>query len=42
MSAAKSPLVLEYIGGESGLIVIAGLVIVDLLLIRQMPKLSPR
>ena len=41
VSAAKSPLVLEYLGGESGLIVIAGLVIFDIILVRQLPKLKP-
>jgi uncharacterized protein len=48
LTKTKSPLVLEYIGGESGLIMIAGLVIVNIALIRYMrrpgfrPKLSAR
>lgn len=36
VSETKSPLVLEYIGGENGLIIIGGLVIIDLLPIRFM------
>ena len=36
MSQTKSAMVLEYIGGESGVIEIAGLLIVDLVLIRLM------
>jgi uncharacterized protein len=36
ISETKSPLVLEYVGGESGMIMIAGLVIVSILAIRFM------
>jgi membrane protease YdiL (CAAX protease family) len=36
VSQTKSPMVLEYIGGESGLIVIGGLLIIDILLIQTM------
>jgi membrane protease YdiL (CAAX protease family) len=48
LTQTKSPLVLEYVGGESGMIMIAGLLIVDIVLIRYMrsagfrPKLSAR
>ena len=34
VSATQSPVVLEYIGGESGLVMICGLLIADLILIR--------
>ena len=36
VSATQSPVVLEYIGGESGLVMICGLLIADLILIRVM------
>ena len=48
LTQTKSPLVLEYVGGESGMIMIAALLIVDIVLIRYMrtagfrPKLSAR
>lgn len=48
LSKTTSPLVLEYVGGESGLLMIAALLIVDIGLIRYMrsagfrPKLSAR
>lgn len=48
LTQTKSPLVLEYVGGESGVIMIAGLLIVDIALIGYMrragfgPKLSAR
>ena len=48
LTKTKSPLVLEYIGGESGLIMIVALLIVDIGLVRYMrsacfrPKLSAR
>ncbi len=38
VSATQSPAVLEYIGGESGLVMIGGLVIADLILIRVMGR----
>jgi membrane protease YdiL (CAAX protease family) len=43
VSATQSPAVLEYIGGESGLVMICGLLIIDLILIRVMARsrLSP-
>ena len=41
VSATQSPAVLEYIGGESGLVMIGGLLIVDLILIRAMRRLPP-
>jgi membrane protease YdiL (CAAX protease family) len=43
VSATQSPAVLEYIGGESGLVMICGLLIADLILIRVMARsrLSP-
>lgn len=34
LSATKSPVVLEYVGGESGVVMIAGLAIADLVLLR--------
>jgi uncharacterized protein len=36
VSQTKSPAVLEYIGGESGIIMIAGLVVINLVLVRGM------
>lgn len=48
LTQTKSPLVLEYVGGESGVIMITGLLIVDIALIGYMrstglrPKLSAR
>jgi membrane protease YdiL (CAAX protease family) len=36
VSETKSPIVLEYIGGESGLLMIAGLLIVNVLLVRRL------
>ncbi|MFO1130917.1 MAG: CPBP family intramembrane glutamic endopeptidase [Hyphomicrobiales bacterium] len=36
LSVSKSSLVLEYIGGESGVVMIAGLIIADLVLLRVM------
>jgi hypothetical protein len=39
VSATQSPAVLEYIGGESGLVMICGLLIADLILIRVMARL---
>jgi membrane protease YdiL (CAAX protease family) len=43
VSATQSPAVLEYIGGESGLVMICGLLIADLILIRvtARSRLSP-
>lgn len=38
VSATQSPAVLEYIGGESGLVMISGLLIADLILIRLMAR----
>lgn len=38
VSQSKSELVLEYVGGESGVIMIGGLLIIDLFLIGQMRK----
>ncbi len=40
VSATQSPAVLEYIGGESGLVMITGLLIADLFLIRLMARSS--
>lgn len=40
LSQTKSPAVLEYIGGESGLIMITGLLLIDLLLIAIMCRSS--
>jgi hypothetical protein len=42
VSATQSPVVLEYIGGESGLVMIGGLLIVDLILIRAMRRSPPK
>jgi membrane protease YdiL (CAAX protease family) len=36
VSETKSPIVLEYIGGESGLLMIAGLLIVNVFLVRRL------
>jgi membrane protease YdiL (CAAX protease family) len=41
VSATQSPVVLEYIGGESGLVMICGLLIADVILIRVMRRSSP-
>jgi uncharacterized protein len=38
VSATQSPAVLEYIGGESGLAMIGGLVVIDLILIRMLVR----
>jgi membrane protease YdiL (CAAX protease family) len=38
VSATQSPAVLEYIGGESGLVMISGLLIADLILIRVLAR----
>ncbi len=36
MTQTKSPLVLEYVGGESGVIMIAGLLVFSFFIIRHM------
>jgi membrane protease YdiL (CAAX protease family) len=41
VSATQSPAVLEYIGGESGLVMICGLLIADLILIRVLARSRP-
>jgi membrane protease YdiL (CAAX protease family) len=41
VSATQSPVVLEYIGGESGLVMICGLLIADVILIQVMRRSSP-
>ena len=41
LSRTKSPLVLEYVGGESGAVVIGGLLIVDLVLIGMLRRAQP-